>query len=219
MGHDSCRKIAILSSLAYGKTVYYKNIHTEGITHITPEDIKFAEKMGYVIKLLGKSKILGDKVFAMVAPYFLKKTHPLAMVRGVYNAIFVRGNMVGETMYYGMGAGSLPTASAVVSDVIDCIKHINKNVIVDWKNEDISILDINDALVSAFLRFEYKNLDDFINSVKIEFNTYEIVKLDDLSDEVALVVKGETEKVLSEKIKNLSSKGFKLHNMIRIEEN
>jgi len=109
-GHDSCRKIAILSSLMYGKTVDYKDIYTEGITKITKKDFIYAKAMGSSIKLLAISKEVKGQCFAMVAPFLLTSEHPLYHVNNVYNGILVRGNMLEDTMYYGRGAGKLPTA-------------------------------------------------------------------------------------------------------------
>ena len=110
-GYDACRKIAILSSLAFGEHVNFEDIPTEGITKITKEDMVYAEKMKCVIKLLGTCQKQDDNVFARVAPMMVSKKHPLAMVNDVFNAIFVKGNMVGDLMFYGKGAGKLPTAT------------------------------------------------------------------------------------------------------------
>lgn len=118
-GHDACRKIAILSSLAYGSHVNYEKIYTEGITKITVEDMKYAAAMGKSVKLLATSKREGDKFSAMVCPVLVGRDNPLYSVSGVFNAIFVHGNMLGDAMFYGSGAGKLPTASAVVADVVD----------------------------------------------------------------------------------------------------
>ena len=123
-GHDACRKISILTSLALGKKVEYKKVYTEGITKISLRDVEYASELGYVIKLIGMSKILDDgSVNIMVAPMFISKEHPLAAVEGVNNAIMVNGNAIGSAMFYGPGAGKLPTASAVVADVIDIAKN------------------------------------------------------------------------------------------------
>lgn len=119
-GLDAARKAAILASLAFNTRVQLEDVSVEGITKITPDDIEYAKDLGYVIKLLAVGKDSDeDGVDVRVHPVFLPKTHPLASVNGVYNAIFVRGNAIGEAMFYGQGAGSLPTASAVVSDIID----------------------------------------------------------------------------------------------------
>ncbi len=119
-GYDACRKIAILSSLAYGKFLNYEKIHTEGITRITPEDMEYARAMGMSIKLLATSRKLSeDSYYAVVAPFLVGKNNPLYSVNDVYNGIFVHGNVLGDAMFYGSEAGKLPTASAVVADVVD----------------------------------------------------------------------------------------------------
>ena len=119
-GLDAARKIAILASIAFNTRIRFEDVSVEGITHITPPDIDYAKTLGYVVKLLAIGRDLGERgVDVRVHPVFLPKGHPLASVNDVYNAIFVRGNAIGEAMFYGRGAGSLPTASAVVADVID----------------------------------------------------------------------------------------------------
>lgn len=141
-GFDTCRKIAILTSLAFGKFVNSEDIDTEGITNITLEDVEYAEAFGGVIKLVGMSKRTEDGAYARVCPVILKKDHPLAGIDDVFNGILVKGDALGDVMFYGRGAGSLPTASAVVSDVVDIIKHKNTHIILGWtEGEDGYLLD------------------------------------------------------------------------------
>ena len=134
-GFDACRKIAILLSLACGRQVRYEDIYTEGIRNISLEDISYARKMNSRIKLLASGWKDGDRFYAIVSPIMISQEHPLAGVNDVFNAIFVRGNMVEDTMFYGKGAGSLPTASAVVGDVIDCIRRKGKHFDIIWDAE------------------------------------------------------------------------------------
>ncbi|WP_114298862.1 homoserine dehydrogenase [Anaerobacterium chartisolvens] len=122
-GHDACRKIAILSSIAYNEFIDYRQIHTEGISSISLADMQYAEAMDSTVKLIGLSVKTGDKIFARVSPAIVSKKNPISNVDDVFNAIVVKGNAVGETMFYGRGAGKLPTASAVAADVIDIVKH------------------------------------------------------------------------------------------------
>ncbi len=123
-GHDACRKIAILSSLAWGEAVDCAEIETEGITEITQEDVQYAAAMDSVIKLIGYAeKTESGEIFSLVSPMLVKRENPLAGVDGVFNAIMITGDYVGDVMFYGRGAGKLPTASAVVSDIIDGVKH------------------------------------------------------------------------------------------------
>ena len=151
-GHDACRKIAILTSLAYGKQVDFEKIQTEGITKITDTDIKYAKKLNGSIKLLGQSKKVGDEVFAIVAPIMIGANHPLFHVNDVFNGIFVHGNVLGDAMFYGSGAGKLPTASAVVADIVDMVKHINTNIFIDWSSEKMELLDYKASQNAFFVR-------------------------------------------------------------------
>lgn len=151
-GHDPCRKIAILTSLVAGKQIDFEDIHCEGITKITAVDIKYAKAMNRSIKLLASSKKVRDSYSCMVAPYMLKSTHPLCGVNGVFNGIFVRGNVLGDAMFYGSGAGKLPTASAVVADVVDMVKHQHTNIYIDWSQEKLEIVDYKDSVNAFFVR-------------------------------------------------------------------
>jgi homoserine dehydrogenase len=155
-GYDPCRKIAILSSLMTGKNVNYEHIHTEGITDIDSIDFQYAKAAHRSIKLLAMSQTkeseTGEAVYAIVAPFLIPKDHPLSMVNDVFNAVFVTGNMLGDSMYYGKGAGKLPTASAVVSDVIDCARHIGKSITCFWSEEEEKMGDIGELQRNFFVR-------------------------------------------------------------------
>jgi homoserine dehydrogenase len=151
-GHDPCRKIAILTSMVCGRQVDFEDIHCEGITGITPTDIKYAKAMGRSIKLLATSKKVGDSYSCIVAPFMLPKNHPLCGVGDVFNGIFVHGNVLGDAMFYGSGAGKLPTASAVVADVVDMVKHQHTNIFIDWSEEKMNLVDYKDSKVEFFVR-------------------------------------------------------------------
>ena len=151
-GHDPCRKIAILTSLVCGQQVDFEDIHCEGITKISAIDFKYAKYMGRSIKLLASSKKVGESFSCMVAPFMLSQEHPLCGVNDVFNGIFVHGNVLGDAMFYGSGAGKLPTASAVVADVVDMVKHQNTNIYIDWKSEKIELLDYKDNVNAFFVR-------------------------------------------------------------------
>lgn len=151
-GHDPCRKIAILTSLVCGKQVDFEEIHCEGITKISATDIAYAKSLGRSIKLLASSKKVGDSYACMVAPFMLPAEHPLCGVNGVFNGIFVHGNVLGDAMFYGSGAGKLPTASAVVADVVDMVKHQHTNIAVDWSEEKMTLVNYSDATNSFFVR-------------------------------------------------------------------
>ncbi|MBO5258918.1 MAG: homoserine dehydrogenase [Agathobacter sp.] len=151
-GHDPCRKIAILTSLVCGKQVDFEDIHCEGITKITAADFLYAKKMDRSIKLLASSRQEGDSYSCMVAPFMLPTTHPLCNVNDVFNGIFVHGNVLGDAMFYGSGAGKLPTASAVVADIVDMVKHINTNIFIDWSSEKMELLDYKASQNAFFVR-------------------------------------------------------------------
>ena len=152
-GHDACRKIAILSSLMMGKNVDSEKIFTEGITKVTADDFVYAKAAGKTVKLLGRSEAMSeDEVMAMVAPFMIDKSHPLAMVNDVFNAVFVTGNMLGDSMYYGRGAGKLPTASAVVSDVVDCARHLGKVIMCFWDDADAKLADVSEIQRRFYVR-------------------------------------------------------------------
>lgn len=153
-GYDACRKIAILSSLMCGKNVKYGEIYTEGITKISSDDFRYAKQMNKSIKLLAMSRDTEKGFFAMVAPFMISREHPLFSVNDVFNAVYVHGNMLGDSMYYGRGAGKLPTASAVVSDVVDCARHQGKTVMCFWENEDVKITGIEEDQGKFFVRVD-----------------------------------------------------------------
>ena len=141
-GHDACRKICILASLAFGRHVYPRQVPTEGITGVTLSDVAYAESCGRKIKLLGRAMRRPDgKVCAYVAPHLVDQENPLAGVEDVFNAITVKGNAIGDVMFYGRGAGKLPTASAVVADVIDAARHKDEKKRMFWAEggEDVTV--------------------------------------------------------------------------------
>ena len=153
-GYDTCRKIAILSSLAFGHHVDFEEIYTEGITKITSADIRYAKAVGATIKLLAISKRIGDKYYAMVCPVMINGDSPLFSVNDVFNAIVIHGNMLGDAMFYGSGAGKLPTASAVVADVVDVAKHLNRFIMTGWSSEKLEMIDISQVESRFFVRMK-----------------------------------------------------------------
>ena len=148
----------------------YQDIPTEGISHITATDIRYANAMGRAIKLLADSKMSGDTYSVRVAPFLLLPDHPLYHVDGVFNAIFVHGNMLGDGMFYGSGAGKLPTASAVVADMVDMAKHIDKNIYLRWDKEKMILADPMEQRYRYFVRAE-----DDMDAVKAAFGDVEVV--------------------------------------------
>lgn len=158
-GYDACRKISILASLMSGKHVNYEDIYTEGISKISIEDFEYARKMNMAIKLLGMCKKNENGFFTMVAPFLIPYENPLANVNGVFNAIDIHGNMLGDVMFYGKGAGRNATASAVVADVIDIIKHRGKHINVNMKSEKAVLSPKDNAVRSFFVRVQEKAKD------------------------------------------------------------
>lgn len=183
-GYDACRKIAILSSLAYGKFLNYEKIHTEGITRITPEDMEYARAMGMSIKLLATSRKLSeDSYYAVVAPFLVGKNNPLYSVNDVYNGIFVHGNVLGDAMFYGSGAGKLPTASAVVADVVDEAKHLHENMLNEWTDQPLPLADPDQVSGRFFVRVQTTDLS-LIRSV---FGTIEQIQVPKAEGETGFV--------------------------------
>ena len=209
-GYDACRKIAILSSLMTGKTVRYEDIYTEGITKITKEDFLYAKKMNKFIKLLASAKALDGGYAAIVAPFMVGEKNPLHSVNDVFNAIFIRGNTLGDSMYYGRGAGKLPTASAVVSDVIDCAKHGRKHIICIWEEEKLSLKSVDDASRKFFVRVS----EGAEAEVAKLFGDVEKIEAEGVSGEFGFVTPVMTEKEFAGKIAELP--GF--ISRIRMEE-
>ena len=182
-GNDACRKIAILSSLISGQQVDFEDIYCEGITEITVEDMKYAKAMGTTIKLLASSKrYAGNRLHAIVAPCMLYPEHPLYNVNGVFNSIFVHGNVLGDAMFYGSGAGKLPTASAVVADVVDAAKHLNRNIMTMWKQEKLHLEDKADSKRRFFIRMK-GDAQEMLPSLQDSFGDIEIIRADGLEGE------------------------------------
>ena len=182
-GYDACRKIAILSSLISGQQVDFEDIYCEGITEITVEDMKYAKAMGTTIKLLASSKrYAGNRLHAIVAPCMLYPEHPLYNVNGVFNSIFVHGNVLGDAMFYGSGAGKLPTASAVVADVVDAAKHLNRNIMTMWKQEKLHLEDKADSKRRFFIRMK-GDAQEMLPALQDSFGDIKIIRADGLEGE------------------------------------
>ena len=199
-GYDACRKIAILSSLISGQQVDFEDIYTEGITNISKEDMMYAKAMGMTIKLLATSKRQGDLLQAMVAPYLLRKEHPLYSVNDVFNAIFVHGNVLGDAMFYGSGAGKLPTASAVVADVVDEAKHLHRNIMTMWKSDKLELLPFKDTSKRFFVRISGEP-EALRAHVESKFGPVEIVRADGLEGEFGFLTGVLTEQAYEENAK------------------
>lgn len=203
-GHDACRKLAILSSMAWGKFVDYNEIPTEGIVNISAEDVGYAQKLNSVIKLIGYAELVEDnKIYARVAPMMVSDKIILGSVNGVFNAVMLRGNYLGDAMFYGRGAGKEATASAVVADMLDCARHFNSekhSIVWDTENDNI-MAPCGDKVLSFFVR-----CSDTKENIEKQFGNVSYVEL--IDGEVAFTVKNIQQKKLDaglEKLQNVIS--------------
>ncbi len=186
-GYDTCRKIAILTAMMTGREVDYEDIYTEGITRITDMDFRYAKKMGMSVKLLGISRIRNGEVYARVAPVMIGKEHPLYAVSGVYNGILVKSDMLGTSMYYGSGAGKLPTDSAVVADLIEAAQNAQTNIPLGWGEERQTIAASKSGESCYFIRIA-GNTDEKAARIKEAFGEVQIFVLENM-DEFAILTK------------------------------
>lgn len=211
-GHDACRKIAILSSIAYGKFIDFENVYTEGITKITPEDMAYAKALGMHIKLLATSRKVGEDAFyAMVAPFMVGHNNPLFAVNDVFNSVFVHGNMLGDAMFYGSGAGKLPTASAVVADVVDEAKHLHENVMAGWSSEPLKLLGMDDVTGRFFVRTKGASAEKIAEL----FGEVQVVHVPSVQGEIAFVTKEMSQGIYKAKAAEL---GDQIVGMIRVKD-
>ena len=205
-GYDACRKIAILSSLMSGEHVNYEDIYTEGITKISIEDFAYAKSLNMAIKLLGMCKKNESGFFTIVAPFMIPLENPLANVNGVFNAIDVHGNMLGDVMFYGKGAGKSATASAVVADVVDILKHKDKHIEVNMNSKKAVLTSKDNAVRKFFVRVT-DNLED--QAKELFGNKIEVIRCNEVSGEFAFVTDLISEKDFEEKLWKFDSvKGY-----------
>ncbi len=195
-GYDACRKIAILSSLAYGKHISYKDVQTEGITAVDQADMAYAKALGLKIKLIAKSSRSENGTWAMVAPMMIGSDNQLYTVDGVMNAVFVKGNALGDAMFYGSGAGSLPTASAVAGDVLECAKHLKETIRYDDTSEPMALLSAKEVSSAFFARTEASE-----DAVKKVFGDVQTIRLPEYPEEIGFVTSVMTEAAFEESCK------------------
>lgn len=209
-GHDACRKICILASLAFGKHIYPDNVYTKGISEITLDDVKYADSLNYVIKLIGDVKKTEDgKLDILVAPMLLSKDCILSDINDVFNGILVKGDCTGDVMFYGKGAGKLPTASAVVADVVDCAKHLKARKRIFWTDSDGSqVASYKDSKTAMYIRVAGKG--EMAQSL---FPDSEIMKAD---GNTVLMTQEYKFGEIEEKIAKLNENGEKVLSDIRI---
>lgn len=213
-GFDACRKICILASLAFGSHVYPDGVYTEGISKITLEDVEAAGELGYVIKLLARTKMLeSGKINIMVSPALVKKESMLAGVNGVFNACLVRGDATGDVLMYGKGAGKLATASAVVGDVIDCAANSEKRKFFGWGDEKNDfIVSHLDAKTSLFVRVKALDKAAAKEKIAVAFPNCNMIEK---SDELIFITDERTEKEL---VSALEKSGLDVISTIRVTD-
>ena len=189
----------------------FEEIYTEGITKITAEDIKYATSMGTAIKLLATSRKVGDQYYAMVSPVMIDAKNPLYSVNGVFNAIFIHGIVLGDAMFYGSGAGKLPTASAVVADVVDEAKHLHRNIMTNWSSYALKLMDMDEVEGRFFVRVSDTTMDE----VEKAFGDVQTIEPDDLPDEFGFITPVMKQAEYYEKISKLTGKVLA---MIRVKD-
>ena len=215
-GQDACRKICILASLAFGSHVYPQTVHTEGITGLTLEDVEYASMWGGVIKLIGRAKKQPDgKVIATVYPAFLSSHSQLAGIDDVFNGILIRGNATGDVVFYGRGAGKMPTASAVVADMIDISKANCTSKSLSWADSDgHNVADYKTDPLRFYIRASLlDHAQSTVNDVMggVEF----LSRSGQPEDEIAFVTGQMTERELDSKLEVLGNL-IKVKSMIRV---
>lgn len=218
-GIDACRKICILASLAFGKHVYPDGVYTEGITKIHLRDVEYIRAWGGVIKLLGRAKRLdGGRISAMVSPAVVERHSQLAGVDDVFNAILVRGDAIGDVVFYGRGAGKMPTASAVVADVIDCAKHLKRKKLFGWGNsEEGYVADYRDMQTALYVRAQAGQPEAAVQAVRDAFGDVTLLHCEDApEDEIAFITPQDTERKLQAKLAGLA--GLAPQSVIRITD-
>ncbi len=210
-GQDACRKICILAALAFGKHVYPEQVKTDGITNISLTDVEYADNFDCAIKLIGSAKKLKNgKITASVMPMLVSRSHILSDVDGVFNAIMVTGDAVGDVMFYGRGAGKMPTASAVVADVIDCAKHLHARKYIEWETGSQDYVIDSDEKTRLYV---YIQSDDY-NMLCKQFsdlfsdNTWHIKN--DYKKEIAFITDEDYESALMKKINSIDCDSLKV---------
>ncbi len=201
-GKDACRKICILATLAYGKHIYPQFVKTEGIRNITLDDVAYAADFGCVIKLIGRAEKNADgKVAIGVSPALIKKSDPLACAGGVFNAITVDGDATGDVMFYGAGAGKMPTASAVCADIADCAKHLEKRKYISWQDgSEADVADPNGEVSAYYIMVGTADSAAAEDEILALFPGAQFLKRQNRpQNELAFITAADTEKSVREK--------------------
>ncbi len=210
-GHDACRKICILGSLAFGKHIFPEQVETVGITDISENDIKYAEKFDCSVKLIGRAKKLANgKVSASVFPTLVDRDNIIANVNGVYNAVAVKGDAVGTVVFYGKGAGKMPTASAVVADIIDCAKHLDSRKFIGWQSAEEGYITKDNEKVRLYVCIKSENYDLMLEKFNNQFSdiTWNIKNPED--KEIAFITNNENESEILDKVSSINADHVKV---------
>ena len=198
-GYDTCRKIAILTSLVYGRFTDFEDISTEGITKITNNDMIFAKAADMSIKLFGLTEKNEKGTFSMVAPFLVGRDDPLYSVNDVYNAVNLHGDMLEDVMFYGQGAGSLPTASAVVGDVVELAKNKGKVLPFGWSADKLMLSDVNEYETAFYVRVNSGDVSAFKNS----FADVKCIEAPEVTGEVAFITEKMSKTVLTARLRDI----------------
>lgn len=221
-GQDACRKICILASLAFGEHVYPKDVYTEGITKITLEDVAYANDFGSVIKLIGRCKrAAGEgKITALVSPALVHRESQLGTVDDVFNGILVRGDATGDVVFYGKGAGKLPTASAVVGDIIECAKAPGTSPSLSWSpSAGGNVADRADNVTAVYLRCKSDEVKVLAAAKKLLGELTVLTRAGQPADEYAFVTTERLpERVIDAAVEKLESMGVQVLGKIRVLE-
>lgn len=218
-GADACRKICILASLSFGEHVFPKDVYTEGITKITLEDVAYAENWGGVIKLIGRAKrgAEGEAISAMVSPAFIRHDSQLGTVSDVFNAILVRGDATGDVVFYGKGAGKLPTASAVMADIIDCTKASDTSPSLRWKpSQGGNVADVADSVAEIYYRCRSSEVKLPETATRLFGDIQTLTRSGQPSDEFAFIAPARTEREHTAAEQELEKMGVSILGKIRV---
>ena len=214
-GHDACRKICILASLAFGKHVYPEQVKTEGINNISLKDVEFADSFGYAVKLICTATYNHNgKISASVRPTLVDKDNILSSVNGVFNAIMVNADSTGDVMFYGKGAGKMPTASAVCADIIDCAKHLKARKYLYWEDGFDGYVEERDCEEQLYVYAYSSDYDKLLKSFESNFPECDQAIKNRYSGEIAFITKEDFRSRLIDKIKLLDAENVKSMNVL-----
>jgi homoserine dehydrogenase len=201
-GHDACRKLAILLSLCTGFNTDYMQIHTEGLSKLTSADFAFARCFGYVIKLIADGRITENGVEAIVAPMLVHHTHMFYTVHDVYNCVQVQARMNGSVIFHGKGAGKLPTAAAVVSDIVEICQNPKRHIPHNWSDEPATVLPVEGYVKNKMARINYSDAEKTNARLKSVFGSQPVYtyQLPDFPNQMAFMIDGGTETETAQKL-------------------